>query len=91
MTSTTPENDGALAERDVEGDAKRAEGFADRRQVAAVVDILGVHLGDDDKTAEAQPARFLKHSPGVHLDAGRARYRNDHVFDGRERARARCR
>ena len=70
----------------VERDALGAERLADRLQVRAVIDVLGVHLGDDDEPAQAQPARLLEEPAGVDLDARRARDGDDHVLDGRQGA-----
>ena len=75
----------ALADRHVERHAQGAERLADRRQVGAVVDVLGIHLGDHDEPAQAEPAGLLKQPAGVDLDAGRSRDGHDHVFDGGQR------
>ena len=76
----------ALPDRHVERHAKRAECLADGRQVGPIVDVIGVHLGDHDKPAQAEPARFLKQPAGVDLDPGRSRDGHDHVFDRRQGA-----
>ena len=73
-----------LAHGDVEWNAECAECLPDRCQVASVVDIFRIHLGDHDESAEAEAAGFLKDAPGVDLDAGRARDCDDDVFDRRE-------
>ncbi len=75
----------ALADGHVERHAQGAEGLADRRQVGAVIDVLGVHLGDHDEPAQAQPARLLEQPARVDLDPRRSRDGHDHVFDGRQR------
>ena len=74
----------ALAHGHVERHAERAERLANGRQVGPIVDVVGIHLGDDDKPAQAEPARLLKQPAGVDLDPGRSRNGHHHVFDGRE-------
>ena len=78
----------ALPHGYVERHAERAEGLADGRQVGPIVDVFGVHLGDHDEPAQAEPARFLKQPAGVDLDAGGSRHGHDHVFDGGQGPRA---
>ena len=72
----------ALSDGHVERDAERAECLADGGQVGSVVDVVGVHLGDHDKPAQAEPARFLKQPAGIDLDPGRSRNGHHNVFDG---------
>ena len=77
---------GALADRHVERHALGAEGLADRRQVGAVIDVVGIHLGDHDEPTEPEPAGFLENAPRVDLDSRRSRDGDHHVLDGRQSA-----
>ena len=72
----------ALPHWHVERHAEGAERFADRRQVGPIIDVIGIHLGDHDEPAQSEPARLLKQSASVDLDAGRPRHGHDHVFNG---------
>ena len=74
----------ALPHGHVERHAQSAECLADRRQVGPIIDVVGIHLGDHDEPAQAQPARLLKQPAGVDLDPGRARDGHHDVFDGGE-------
>ncbi len=74
----------ALTDRHIERHALRPERLADRLEVRAVVDVLGVHLGDHDKSPEPQPPRFVEQPARVDLDPRRSRHGDDHVLDGRQ-------
>ncbi len=69
---------GAVANRQVERHAGTAEQFLNRTQQGRVVDVVGVHLVDDDHSSQAALARLAEHAPRVDADA---RVRVDH--DGR--------
>ncbi len=59
----------AAPERNVERHAGRAEGLLDLVQQRREVDVVRVHLVDDEDPAEPLLAGFVEHAAGVHFDA----------------------
>ncbi len=54
---------------DVERHAGVAEGFADVFDEAGKVNVIAIHLGDDNQPPDAGLFGFLENAAGVHLDA----------------------
>ncbi len=78
----------ALTDRHVKRHALGAEGFANRLQIGAVVDVFGIHLRDDEEPAEAKLFGLLVEPSGVDFQSGRPAHREHDVLHRRERARA---
>jgi hypothetical protein len=59
----------AVADGHIHQDAVGAKRIADPLDERREIDVVLVHLVDDDEPPEARLARFLKDAAGVHLDA----------------------
>ncbi len=60
--------------------------FLDVADELGEIDVLGVHLGDDDHPTQARLAGFLEHPASVHFDAGVGVDADGGGFDGPHRA-----
>ncbi len=75
----------SLPNRSVEQHAALAEALLNGLDQFVELDVVGVHLVDDQHASQAALAGLIEHAPGVHLDAVGSGDDDDRRLDGTER------